>query len=110
MTAPTLFDEVREIGTTAAEACADKAERQGWDSEAAGRFILAYLAQHGETAGEVLVSECKRENAPHDDRAFGAVFGRLRRAGLIYTCRFVMRTKGHGTAGGRVWKLTEGRR
>lgn len=116
----TLFDAVREIGETAAEACAAKAERQGWDARAAAAFILGYLEEHGPTPGEKLVDECSKFHRPHDGRtfgdvfvcrphdgrAFGAVFRRLKRAKLIEVCGTAPRLKGHGTAGGLVWKLT----
>lgn len=109
MTAPTLFDLARSAGTTAAERCADKAERQGWDAQAAGDFILAALEANGPTSGEALVDACSAVNPPHDGRAFGAVFTRLKRAGLIEVCGTTARLKGHGTAGGLLWRLSEGR-
>jgi hypothetical protein len=44
---------------------------------------------------------------PHDARAFGAVFLKLKRMGQIEEAGFVARTKGHGTAGGRLWRATK---
>jgi hypothetical protein len=108
MTQPTLFDDLdspAEIGRREAERCADAAERRGWDGAAATAFVLAYLAEHGPTPGEVLVTEASRDNPPHDGRAFGAVFGRLSRAGRIVKHGFTTRRKGHGTAGGIIWAL-----
>lgn len=92
-------------GQEAAAACEANAERQGWDSEAAGEFILRWLREHGPTAGEVLVSEASKGNEPHDARCFGAVFLRLSRRGLIEKCGYTQRTKGHGTFGGICWGL-----
>lgn len=70
-------------------------------------FVLAYLTVHGETAGEVLTEACRRAGiVPHDDRAFGPVYMKLSRQGLIEKCGTVLRRRGHGTAGGHVWKLT----
>lgn len=95
----------REKGEAEAERCEAAAERKGWDPAAAGEFILAWLRKNGPTAGEVLVTEASKTNAPHDGRAFGAVFQRLARRGLIEKCGTAQRTKGNGTAGGLVWRL-----
>lgn len=43
---------------------------------------------------------------PHDQRAFGSVFGTLSRRNLIRCAVYCERSKGHGTAGGRVWEAT----
>lgn len=96
-------------GQEAAAACEANAERQGWDSEAAGEFILCWLREHGPTAGELLVSEASKGNQPHDGRAFGPVFMRLSIRGLIEKCGYVQRTKGHGTHGSLVWRLVDGK-
>lgn len=100
---PSLFDAL-EAGITSAEACSDAAARRGWDAEGAAEFVLAYLRTHGPTAGEVLVDKASERYAPHDGRAFGSVFLRLKRRGLIETCGFVRRAKGHGSPG-LVWQL-----
>lgn len=99
------FDKAALTGQAVAAACEANAERQGWDSERAGAFILDWLRVHGPTAGEVLVSEASKGNQPHDARCFGAVFLRLSRKGLIEKCWYTQRTKGHGTSGGIRWAL-----
>lgn len=101
-----FLHEAREQGHQAAQACADKAERQGFDTEGARRFILSWLARHGDMSGEALTDAAKEHGfRPHDDRAFGAVFGPLSRRGLIRCVGFCERERGHGTAGGRIWRL-----
>lgn len=76
----------------------------------AARFVVSYLRVHGATAGEDLTDACKRVGiVPHDDRAFGPVYMRLSRAGLIEKAGYVPRRKGHGTSGGSVWKLRKER-
>jgi hypothetical protein len=99
-------EEPRQAGAVAAQACADKAEREtGFDSEKAGEFVLDFLRKQGETPGESLVNQAVAAgHRPHDHRAFGAVFQRLVRRGLIACAGFTTRSKGHGTAGGRIWK------
>ena len=75
---------------------------------AAATFIESYLVQHGPTAGEVLVNECKDTGIkpPNgmDDRAFGPVFLRLSMRKVIRVCGSVPRLKGHATGGGNVWE------
>ena len=69
-------------------------------------FVLAYLAQHGPAPGEQITDECKRAGiVPHDDRAFGGVYMRLAKAGLIRKTGHTIRTKGHGCAGANIWAL-----
>ena len=74
---------------------------------AAATFIERYLVQHGPTAGEVLVNECKdagiRPPNGMDDRAFGPVFLRLSMRKVIRVCGSVPRLKGHAMGGGNVW-------
>lgn len=104
MSTPSLFDAL-DAGQTAAESCAANAEGQGWDRFAAGEFIIDWLRTHGPTSGEELVTRTTAVYHPHDARAFGAVFLRLKRAKLIETCGTTRRLKGHGTHGGLLWRL-----
>jgi hypothetical protein len=70
--------------------------------------ILAHLGAAGPTSGEVLTDVAKAHGArPHDDRAFGAVFKALSRAGQIRTVGYCARTRGHGTSGGRIWSICQ---
>ena len=74
--------------------------------ERASAIVLEYLTQNGPTTAEELTNECKRRGiVPHDDRAFGPVYLRLVRGKLIEHCGTTFRTKGHGTSGGRIWKI-----
>jgi hypothetical protein len=93
-------------GQAAAEACAAKAERvTAFDSGRARAAVLELLADGVARSGELLVDHCQRLGiVPHDARAFGAVFGKLKRDGLIEEAGFVARSKGHGTSGGRLWR------
>lgn len=68
--------------------------------------ILAHLRAAGPTSGEVLTDVAKAHGARcRDDRAFGSVYQSLARRNLIRCVGFCVRTKGHATAGGRVWSL-----
>lgn len=102
------FTAPRDLGETAGRACTDKAERTtDFDRDAARRFILATLRKNGETPGEVLTDLARKAGfVPHDDRAFGAVFGKLARERAIRCVGYCTRRKGHSTAGGRVWAAT----
>lgn len=97
----------REEGERAAQACVAKAERvTEFDGERAREFVLAHLGAHGAQSGELIVNAAKKAgHIPHDDRAFGAVFGVLSRRSRIRVVGTCDRAKGHGTAGARVWAL-----
>jgi hypothetical protein len=93
-------------GQAAAEACAARAERTtAFDADRARAAVLEVLSDGQARSGEQLVDHCQRLGiVPHDARAFGAVFLKLKRMGLIEEAGFVARTKGHGTSGGRLWR------
>lgn len=95
-------------GAAAGEACLAKAERvTAFDAAAARGAILELLADGVARSGEQLVDHCIRRGiVPHDGRAFGPVLKSLAGGGLIEAVGFVTRVKGHGTAGGRLWKIT----
>lgn len=101
------FDAAREAGEQAATACTEKALRADPDFTAkASSAILAHLSVVKEASGEVLTDIAIAHGArPHDQRAFGGVFASLSRKNLIRTVGFCMRSKGHGTAGGRIWAI-----
>ena len=101
------IDFARALGTEAGERCADKAEQvvEGF-RETAAAFMVAYLRQHGVSTSELMTDAAKLAGIePHDDRAFGPVIATLARKKLIEFDGFCARRKGHGTAGGRRWKL-----
>lgn len=100
------FTTAREAGHQAANACLAKAEDKGFDSAGAGKFIVGWLARHGETPGEELTDQAKRHGfRPHSDKAFGSIYATLVRRKLIRCVGFCLRKKGHSTAGGRVWSV-----
>jgi hypothetical protein len=98
----------REEGERLAQACTDKAARvTAFDAEGARETALRLLMLDGPTPGEALVEKLKaRGYIPHDDRAMGVVFSVLARRGQIKCIGHCARSKGHGTAGGRVWQAT----
>lgn len=101
------LQSARAAGEAAAQACIAKAERNDPEFSAkAEKAILDHLRVVGQASGEELVAVAKAHGAvPHDDRAFGAVFKSMAQRGLIRTVGYCMRSKGHGTAGGRLWAL-----
>ena len=102
-----LLDLHRAAGEAAGVACLDKAQRTAsFDSEGAARFIAGWIERHGPQPGEKLTNAAVEHGyRPHDQRAFGPVYAGLVRRGVIRCVGFCERTKGHGTAGGRVWGL-----
>lgn len=107
-----LFDlsEAAAARDDAIAAVETRAEREdSWDSHAVGEWVLAYLRRHGSCGSEHLTLAAKEAgHVPHDDRAFGAVYMRLARAGLIEK-RGVQgaRSRGHAAHGGFVWGVKE---
>lgn len=103
------FSAARELGEQAAAACLAKARRADPEfAEKAAAAILAHLRVVHRASGEALVDVAIAMGArPHDARAFGGVFQGLARKGLIRTVGFCLRTKGHSTAGGRIWSICQ---
>jgi hypothetical protein len=103
-----LFDQPRQAGAAAGAACLAKADRTtAFDADSARAAVLELLADGQARSGEQLVDHCQRLGiVPHDARAFGAVIGTLARRKQIEAVGFVPRSKGHGTAGGRLWRST----
>lgn len=99
--------QARAVGQVAAELAQQRAERKDPDfTERAKAHILEQLRLRGEASGETLTDSCKAAGiAPANDRAFGSVYSSLARAGEISCVGFCLRAKGHGTAGGRVWRI-----
>jgi hypothetical protein len=94
--------------TRARDEALERCERVTSDAfrDGASRCITAYLGAHGPQSGELLVEKCKAFGyVPTDDRHFGVVLKKLVAQGKIRCVGYVMRAKGHGTAGGRVWEL-----
>jgi len=105
-----IFAQAREraAGHEAAAACTAKAERAGFDTAAARAAVVELLADGQARSGEQLVDYCIRIGlVPHDARAFGSVIARLSKAGAIEAVGYTERRKGHGTAGGRLWRATK---
>lgn len=103
------FTAARAMGEEGAKRSLAKAERNDPEFSAkAEKAILDHLRVVGQASGEVLTDVAMAHGArPHDARAFGGVFQSMSRRGLIRTVGFCMRTKGHGTAGGRIWGIVQ---
>lgn len=98
----------RKLGQEAAKRAEDRAndETPGFSDAALEhiRATMATLSPDGTVRGEDLVNAAKVAGIrPHDDRAFGSVFCKAIRLGYIEPVGYAPRTKGHGTAGGRVY-------
>lgn len=71
-------------------------------------FIVAYVREQaavlGSVPGEQVTLAARSAGiAPHDDRAFGAVYAKAIRNGDIRVVGTCPRVRGHGTAGGRLY-------
>ena len=71
-------------------------------------FAIEYLrtAPEQQASAEAITDACLTAGiVPRDLRAFGAVYARLRRQGKIIKTGECLRQRGHGTAGGTIWRL-----
>jgi hypothetical protein len=97
----------RAAGELLAEKAADRAERSDPDfRERAQTFVLRYLTEYGISSSELITDAAVLAGiSPPDTRAFGSVYRKLSRENKIVCAGFCARAKGHGTAGGRLWRL-----
>lgn len=104
---PMTWKQAMELAGAGIQRAADRAEREAPAFiQRAQAFVLIYLEAHGATSSEVVTDACKEAGIKSsDDRAFGAVYQGLAKRGLIEPAGFCLRRKGHGTAGGRLWRL-----
>lgn len=102
MTSETLFDYAERNAILR-----EHEQANGPFIQRAREFVLAYLREHGPSAGEWLVDRAKLAGIVPDssDKAFGAVLGGLSRDGLIVKHGYCERRKGHSCAGGITWRL-----
>lgn len=101
-------DHARALGDYGIATSVNNAVKKGFSVAAASLVILEHLRKYGRTPGEDLVLVAKSAgHVPHDDRAFGSVFSSLSRKKEIYCVDYCNRRRGHGTAGGRIWRICE---
>jgi hypothetical protein len=98
----------RKLGEEAANKAAERADQDapGFSEHALEHIRRTMLSAPSGTQfrGEDIVNAAKVAGIrPRDDRAFGAVFAKAIREGLIAPVGYAPRVKGHGTAGGRVY-------
>lgn len=97
-----------KLGQQASERAEAKAAEQvpGFTERALQhiRSVARALGPDSQVRGEDLVNGAKLAGIrPHDDRAYGPIFQKAIRDGLIVPVGYAPRVKGHGTAGGRVY-------
>ena len=97
----------RAAGEEAGNRAADRAERAAPDfRERAQAFVIKYLAEHGVSSSELITDAAVLSGiVVPDTRAFGPIFLALMRKNKIAFDGFVPRRKGHGSAGGKRWRL-----
>ena len=108
--AVTLFDQLPPSVIAARDDAMSLVEANAGESfrDRASAFVVAYLHEHGATPGETITDAAIVAGiVPHDARAFGPVYMTLARRRVIERAGYCARRKGHGTAGGSVWKLTQ---
>jgi hypothetical protein len=92
---------------TARDDAMERVERKAGPefADAACDFAMSFLRSGPATAEAITLAARAAGIVPHDDRAFGPVYMRLSRQGLIEKAGPAVRTRGHGTSGGNVWRL-----
>ena len=100
----------RKLGTEAGNAAADKAEQDDPTfKERALEFIVGYIKQQGEATGEsATLAAVLAGISPKDQRAFGPVYAKAIRQGLIRVIGYVPRVRGHGSMGGKLYAAGDG--
>lgn len=101
----TRVRSARKLGSEAGARAADKAEQQDPEfREKALAFIVAYIRQQGEATGEsATLAAVLAGIKPQDQRAFGPVYAKAIKQGLIRVIGYVPRVRGHGSAGGKLY-------
>ena len=102
----TRISTARRFGDQAGEACAAKAEELRADfREKAFAFIRNYAAANARFTGEDCTNAAICAGIrPHDARAFGPVYARAIRDGVMKVIGIVPRVKGHGSMGGKLYE------
>lgn len=97
----------RRLGAEAGKNCFELAETKDKSfGKRAYEFIVDYITKQPEPVpGESVTLACRRAGiAPHDDRAFGPVYAKAIKNGDIRVVGSCQRVRGHGTAGGRLYR------
>ena len=102
------MDFALDTGHSAAQACIEKAdELSPGFSEDAYQFILRHvqtLSYTDKVSCETLVDVAEANgHKPHDSRAYGPIFRRLVRDGVLHRVGYGMRTKGRGAHGASIY-------
>lgn len=103
------IDFARAQGDTGMRRAASRADRVAGPrfSERVADYFLAVLATRGPQTGEDLTDAARAAGfMPETDRAFGAAFKRILRHGAeIDPNAVVHRRKGHGSTGGKLYRM-----
>lgn len=100
-----FIDASRAAGHAAGLGALERAEDEIPDfSKRALDFIVEHITQKGEVPGEsVTLAAVDAGIKPPDQRAFGPVYAKALRRGLIHVVRYIPRVRGHGSAGGKLY-------
>jgi len=102
----TRVRDARAVGEVAGDLAADRAEKTDpFFRTRALEFIVGYIRQQGEATGESATQAAVLAGiSPPDQRAFGPVYARALKEGLIRVVGYVPRAKGHGSMGGKLYR------
>lgn len=98
----------REVGAAMAAMATEHAERHVTEGFTllARDFVLRYLTEHGNSAGEDIVDAGIAKGIKgKDGRAWGSVFANMNGKQILCIRSDLPRRHGRGTSGGRLWGL-----
>ncbi|MNX95386.1 hypothetical protein D3C86_1276580 [compost metagenome] len=103
--ADSMVATARAAGLAAGQRSVERAEDEcpGFGEQAL-TFIVDHIRQKGRVSGEsVTLSAVKAGIRPPDQRAFGPIYAKALRHGLIHVVGYVPRIRGNGSAGGKLY-------
>lgn len=100
-----MASHARAVGLEAGQRSLERAEAIAPEfGEKAFTFIVAHVRDNGPVPGEsATLAAVKAGINPPDARAFGPIYAKALRQGLIHVVGYVPRVRGHGSAGGKLY-------
>ena len=105
LSAPPL-KQARAVGEIAMKRATAAAERRVPSFADRAQALILEKLKHGPASGEDCTDYVRAALPMKDGRALGTCYAVLAKRGLIEQAGACKRKRGHGTAGGIVWRLT----
>lgn len=106
LSAPTL-KQARAAGDVGMARATEAAERRTPSFRERAEALILEKLRRGPASGEDITDFVRAALPMKDGRALGSIYSSLARRALIEQADTCKRRRGHGTAGGIVWRLTD---